>query len=144
MEFSNLLLNWKAAVAVQFVLTWIAIYFVFMRPRRAQTAPSRTDARYGIRFYSDFKGWLQVDGKKCGIRGVDLNKSGALVSTAKPMTPGARVFLYIESQKLMGWAEVRHCTKRGWLSYHVGLEFRGSLMRTLNDDWEFSSVQGQA
>jgi len=112
MEFSNLLLNWKAAVAVQFVLTWIAIYFVFMRPRRAKAA-QRSDARYGIRFHSRFKGWLQVDGKKFGMRGVDMNKSGALVSTAKPMTPGERVFLYIESQKLMGWAEVRHCTKRG-------------------------------
>ena len=51
MEFSNLLFNWKAAVAVQFVLTWIAIYFMFMRPRKAKSAP-RNDARYGVRFQS--------------------------------------------------------------------------------------------
>src|SRR5690349_13787212 len=102
MEIGNLLLNWKAAVAAQFILTWMAIYFVFMRPRKkAAQQQQRADARYGIRFQSSFKGWLQVDGKKCGIRGVDLNKSGALVSASRPMAPGARVFLYIESQKLM-------------------------------------------
>jgi hypothetical protein len=43
----------------------------------------------------------------------------------------------------MGWAEVRHCRPRGTFGYRVGLEFRGSLMRTREGSWEFASVAQQ-
>ena len=142
MQITDLIFGWQSAVAAEFILTWAAIYYFFMRPRRR--AAQRQDARFGIRFSSQFKGWLKWDGKQCNVRGIDLSKSGALVSSSVALRPGSRVFLYIESRKLMGWAEVRHCAKRGWFGYQIGLEFRGSLMRTINGDWDFATVPGQA
>ena len=137
-RLTELLFGWQGAVAAEFILTWVAIYFVFMRPRR--TGAPHADSRYHNRFRAKFKGWLKCDGKTLGIRGVDLNKSGALVTLGKPVAPGTGVFLFIDSEKLMGWAEVRHCTRRRIFGYHVGLEFRGSLMRAMEGNWQFTSI----
>lgn len=118
----------------------MAIYFVFMRPRR--TGARRADSRYYNRYHSGFRGWLKCNGKTHGIRGVDLNKSGARVTVGVPLAPGSTVFLYIQSQKLMGWAEVRHCTSRRMFGYRIGLEFRGSLIPATEGTWQFTSVRG--
>jgi hypothetical protein len=134
------LFGWQGAVAAEFILTWVAIYFIFMRPRKG--APPGTDSRYDHRYRSRFKGWLKCNGKNHRIRLVDLNKSGALVTVGVPLAPGSPVFVFIESQKLMGWAEVRHCGRRGMLGYHIGLEFRGSLMRAMGGTWQFASMRG--
>ena len=72
------LFGWQGAVAAEFILTWVAIYFIFMRPRKS--APPGTDSRYDHRYRSRFKGWLKCNGKNHRIRLVDLNKSGALVT----------------------------------------------------------------
>ena len=132
--------GWQGAVAAEFILTWVAIYFIFMRPRR--TGAPRVDSRYHNRFRSRFKGWLKCNGKSHRIRLVDLNKSGARVTSGVPLAPGSAVFLYIASQELIGWAEVRHCGRRGMFGYHIGLEFRGSLMRAMEGTWEFASIHG--
>ena len=139
MGLTELVFGWQGAVAAEFILTWVAIYFFFMRPRR--NGASRNDSRHCSRYLSKFKGWLKCNGKRHRIRGVDLNKSGALVNLGVPLAPGSRVFLYIESQGLMGWAEVRHCAPRRTFGYHIGLEFRGSLMPALDGNWQFSSVR---
>src|SRR5258708_2473198 len=131
---TELLFTWQGAVALEFLVTWAAIYFFFMRRRRA--GPPGKNSRYYNRYSSRFRGWLKVSGKKLKIRGVDLNNLGALVTSSVPLEPGSRVFLYIQSEKLMGWAEVRHCRPRGAFGYRVGLEFRGTLMRTREGNWE--------
>ncbi|MBZ5622533.1 MAG: hypothetical protein LAQ69_27935 [Acidobacteriia bacterium] len=135
MELTRLLFGWQGAVIGEFILTWVTIYFIFMRPRR--TGAKRTDSRYYNRYHTRFKGWLGCNGKKREIRGVDLNNAGALITSGVPLAPGDGVFLYIESERLMGWAEVRHCVRRGMFGYHVGLKFRGSLMRATEGDWRF-------
>jgi hypothetical protein len=140
MGLTELLFGWQGAVVAEFILTWVAIYLMFMRPRRARA--TRADSRYHKRYYSRFKGWLKCNGKRHEIRGVDLNKSGAKVTTDVPLAPGSGVFVYIASERLMGWAEVRHCARRRMSGYHIGLEFRGSLMcaSAMEGDWQFSNV----
>ena len=113
MRLTDLIFNWQGAVLAVFLLTWLAIYFLLMRPRRAKTP--RTDSRYYNRYPTRFKGWLVFNGQKRAIRGVDLNTSGALITSRVPLAPGDSVFLYIASARLMGWAEVRHCGRRRML-----------------------------
>jgi len=136
------LFGWQGAVAAEFILTWVAIYFIFMRPRKP--APPATDSRFDHRYRSRFKGWLKCNGRNHRIRLVDLNQSGALVILGVPLAPGSAVFVYIESQRLMGWAEVRHCGRRGMFGYYIGLEFRGSLMRAMGGTWQLASMHGGA
>lgn len=138
MGLTEMVFGWQGAVAAEFLLTWVAIYFMFMRPRKNRVG--RSDSRYHLRFHSRFKGWLKVNGEKNDVRGIDLNTAGALITSSVPLTPGSRVFLYIESERLMGWAQVRHCTRRRMFGYHVGLEFRGCLLPAMQGNWEFSSV----
>jgi hypothetical protein len=135
MRLTELIFGWQGAVVAEFILTWVVIYFVLMRPRR--TRAPRADSRYYNRFDSRFKGWLAFNGKRLGIRGIDLNNSGALISSRVPLAPGDSVFLYIESARLMGWAEVRHCVRGRLLGYKVGVEFRGQLMRATEGNWQF-------
>ena len=137
---TELLLSWRGAVLAQFILTWLAIYFMFMRPRESNTR--RANFRSEDRFHSQFKGWVRTGGKRHAIRGVDLNGSGALVISRVEMPAGSLVFLCLESEGLMGWAAVRHSVRRGMFAYQAGLEFRGALMRAPEGDWQFTSVGG--
>ena len=134
----ELIFSWQGAVAAQFILIWLVIYFIFMRPRRARAL--RADSRFYSRYESRSKGWLIIDGKKSGIRVSNLNNSGALIVSRVPLAPGDRVFLHLGSARLMGWAEVRHCIQRRIFGYNSGVEFRGSLMRATEGVWQFSSV----
>lgn len=134
MRLMEFVFGWQGAVLAGFILTWLAIYLILMRPRRAG-AP-RADSRYYNRYRSKFRGWLVINGKKLGIRGVDLNNSGALVKAPVPLAPGDKVFVYIESARLMGSAQVRHCAPHRISGYHVGVEFRGSLIRAMEGVWE--------
>lgn len=139
MRLTELIFGWQGAVLAEFILTWLVIYFALMRPRR--TKPARVDSRYYNRYRSRFKGWLSFNGKRLGIRGVDLNNSGALITSRIPLAPGDSVFLYLESARLMGWAEVRHCARARIFGYKIGVEFRGSLMRATESSWQFHQCQ---
>jgi hypothetical protein len=136
MELKELIFGWQGAVAAEFILTWLVIYLIFMRPRKSGE-PRGADSRFYNRYQSKFRGWLLVNGKKRGIRGIDLNNSGALIASREPLAPGDRVFLYLASERLMGWAEVRRCVPRRIFGYNVGVEFRGSLMRATERGWQF-------
>jgi hypothetical protein len=136
MRLTELIFCWQGAVIAEFILTWLVIYLIFMRPRR--TRAPRADSRFYNRYRSRFKGWLVVNGKRSKIRGIDLNNSGALITSRVPLTPGDDVFLYIASARLMGWAEVRHCARGRVFGYNVGVRFRGSLMRAAEGGWQFS------
>jgi hypothetical protein len=135
MRLTELIFTWQGAVIAEFLLTWLVIYFMLMRPRR--TRAPRTDSRFYNRYQSRFKGWLLINGKRRAIRGVDLNNSGALITSGVPLAPGDSVFLYLASARLMGWAEVRHCARRRIFGYNVGVEFRGPLMRATEGAWQF-------
>ena len=135
MELKELIFSWQGAVVAEFILTWLVIYFILMRPRKARAA--RADSRFYNRYRSRFKGWLLFNGEKRAIRGVDLNNSGALITSRVPLAPGVSVFLYLASARLMGWAEVRHCVPRRISGYNVGVEFRGPLMRATEGAWQF-------
>jgi hypothetical protein len=140
MGLIELTFGWQGAVIAEFLLTWVAIYFIFMRPRRTR-ARKRGDSRFYNRYRSRFKGWLVVNGEKRKIRGVDLNNSGALIASRVPLAPGDDVFLYIASARLMGWAEVRHCARGRVFGYNVGVAFRGSLMRATEGAWQFNQYR---
>jgi hypothetical protein len=135
MGLTELIFGWQGAVIAGFILTWLVIYFLLMRPRK--TKAPRADSRYYNRYQSRFKGWLLFNGKRSRVRGVDLNNSGALITSRVPLAPGDSVFLYLASARLMGWAEVRHSVPRRIFGYNVGVEFRGPLMRATEGAWQF-------
>jgi hypothetical protein len=84
---------------------------------------------------------MLLNGKRRAIRGVDLNNSGALITSPVPLAPGDGVFLFIASERLMGWADVRHCVSRRIFGYNVGVEFRGPLMRATEGAWQFQQYR---
>ena len=75
--------------------------------------------------------WQDAEGRKKHVesRGVNMSSVGALVLSPEPVAVGAAVSLNSKELQLMGNATVRHCTPRK-SQFLVGLEFRGSLVRT--------------
>ena len=141
MDVTSITSNWQViAAAAAFGLIWLGVFVVVMRRSISAPARRRVDLRFYNRYRSRFKGWLDLSGQKRGIRGIDLNNSGALVTSKAPAPPGSVVFLYIKSHGLMGWGKVKHCSRSG-LKYRIGLEFRGSLLRAREGDWNFSTVR---
>ena len=139
MDLTRIAIGWpEAAGAVAFILICSG---VFAALRRSIARNARVESRSDSRYESKFKGSLDVDGRKVNIRGVDLNESGALISSSVAIASGSRVFIQITSHGLMGWAHVRHCTRYGVFSYRLGLEFRGSLMRSRDGNWQFASIR---
>jgi hypothetical protein len=63
-------------------------------------------------------------------RGLNMSSAGALVRTPKPIPVGSPVYMESKQLRLMANAVVRHCTERK-SKFFVGLEFRGSLIRSL-------------
>jgi hypothetical protein len=55
--------------------------------------------------------------------------AGALVLSPEPIAVGSAVSINSKELQLMGNATVRHCTARK-SQFLVGLEFRGSLVRS--------------
>lgn len=138
-DLMEMTLGWQEiAGAAAFALIWLGIFAVL---KSAKAAPSKAESRFYNRYQSDFKGWLDASGQKRGIRGIDMNGSGAAVIANAPVPPNSDVFLYINSKGLMGWAKVKHCTKGGWFRYRIGLEFRGSLMPAKEGNWRCAYVE---
>lgn len=76
-----------------------------------------------------------------GARGLDLHNSGALILATRPLAPESMVFVHLKSFGLMGFAKVRHCTKRGVNRYAIGVEFPKPLMRDEIGTWEFHRIR---
>jgi hypothetical protein len=62
-------------------------------------------------------------------QGKDMSSVGALVVSPAPIFVGAVVSIQCKELQLMGNATVRHCTEQK-SKFCIGVEFRGSLMRT--------------
>ena len=63
-------------------------------------------------------------------RGLNMSSAGALVRVPEPIPVGSPVYMESKRMRLMANAVVRHCTERK-SKFFIGLEFRGSLTRSL-------------
>lgn len=75
--------------------------------------------------WQDDRGWQ----KQTQSRGVNMSSAGAAVMSPEPIAVGSTVYLNSKELQLMGAATVRHCTEKR-SKFLIGLEFRGSLVRT--------------
>jgi len=99
-----------------------------------------SERRAYTRMKVQFKGSVDFEGQRLRVRGIDLHRAGARLSSDRRLPLGARVFFYAKSHGLMGWAIVRWCSW-GQSNYQVGLEFRHPLMRAEAGSWQFCSVE---
>ncbi len=75
--------------------------------------------------WQDRRGWQ----KQTQSRGVNMSSAGAAVLSPEPIAVGSTIYLNSKELLLMGAATVRHCTEKS-SKFLIGLEFRGSLVRT--------------
>jgi hypothetical protein len=69
-------------------------------------------------------------GKKlANCKGVNMSNAGAMVISPEPVPIGEPVYIHFKELQLIGNAQVRHCTRKK-SKYMLGLEFRGSLVRS--------------
>ena len=67
--------------------------------------------------------------RQAEARGMNMSSAGALVRTPEPIPVGSPVYMESKQMRLMANAVVRHCTERK-SRFFIGLEFRGSLVRS--------------
>src|SRR5438128_5858330 len=88
----------------------------------------KTDDRRHLRLPSDFHGTLAGPFGNLNVSGVDVNRYGAGVQSPESLPLGSLVFFRITELGLMGFAHVRHCSRRRD-GYFLGLQFRDGLAR---------------
>lgn len=141
MEMMHLASYWpQIAASGAFVLICAAVCCVSTPMWRSDAGRVPAERRFYRRMRRGFKGSLDFNGRRVRARGINLDRSGALVKSRVAAQPGSPVFLYLESERLMGWATVRHCSRKGLLGYRVGMQFRGSLIRAEAGNWEFQCL----
>ena len=96
----------------------------FRRPRIEP--PGRLYCRSHERFPGKYDGMLFGPTGTMQLRGLDLGALGAGVRTWFRIDLGTIVFVQLTTQKLMGFAFIKHCTPRGF-GFHLGLQFRNPL-----------------
>ena len=76
--------------------------------------------------------WQDPQGqtKYAEARGLNMSSAGALVRAPEPIPVGSPVYMESKQMRLMANGVVRHCTERK-SKFFIGLEFRGSLIRSL-------------
>jgi len=75
--------------------------------------------------WQDRQGWQ----KQTQSRGLNMSIAGAALLSPEPLAVGTPVYMNSKELQLMCAATVRHCTEKG-SKFIIGLEFRGSLVRT--------------
>jgi hypothetical protein len=106
----------------------------------------QSDGRNHMRIPAEFKASLNGVFGTVYVTGVDATRDGAGVRAMEPLAIGTLVFLKISTLGLMGFAHVRHCSKRG-SGYLLGLKFREALARDRDDagaDWERRRLRREA
>ena len=127
-----------AASLIKSFLGWPALDEAGEKNHSTEAAPARprtVDTRFHRRFpvnYSFRFLWQEKGqhGQSLVVRGKNMSESGLLVKSIRPFERGTIVVVHCPELKLMTSASVRHC-RRAIFNYHVGLEFRQPLMRTL-------------
>jgi hypothetical protein len=106
----------------------------------------QADVRNHVRIPAEFEASLNGPFGTVFVTGVDATRDGAGVQSMEPLAIGTLVFLKISTLGLMGFAHVRHCSKRGD-GYLLGLKFREPLMRDrdyIEADWSRQRVRREA
>jgi len=106
----------------------------------------QSDGRDHVRIPAEFEASLSGSFGSLYVSGVDATRDGAGVQAMEPLAIGTLVFLKISTLGLMGFAHVRHCSKRG-SGYLLGLKFREPLTRDrdyLDEDWSRQRVRRAA
>jgi hypothetical protein len=88
----------------------------------------KTDGRRHLRLPAEFSAIMSGSFGMLPVIGVDANRGGAGVQSTEALPLGSLVFLRITSLGLMGFAHVRHCSRRAD-GYLLGLQFRDALSR---------------
>jgi hypothetical protein len=107
---------------------------------REERDPAVAERRGYTRLRVRFPAFLELDGLRFQVQGIDLHRGGAGVTSESPMPAGALVFFCGKPFGLVGWAIVRWCIPHGASRYRIGLEFRSPLMRAPAGRWHFSCV----
>jgi hypothetical protein len=69
------------------------------------------------------------------VRGIDLNKTGLGILSRQPAPVGNLVFVRLPDCGRIGFAFVRHCTRKAAALYHIGLQFREPIRRDSSTDF---------
>jgi hypothetical protein len=139
MAQTNTVANGRASRA--FSILKRGLWAVTGRRRPANRPPGQPDRRVNHRLRVHFEAKISSDSGWMRVRGVNLHTEGALLIASQPFSPQSVVFVRLKSFELMGFAEVRHCTKRGAWSYAIGVNFPTPLMREQAGPWQFHQVQ---
>lgn len=105
----------------------------------------QTDGRRHVRLPAEFTATIAGPFGTIRVTGIDAHRHGAGVQATEPLPLGTLTFLRITDLKLVGFAHVRHCSKRGD-GYLLGLQFRDGLSRERDEaeaNWDYRRV-GQA
>lgn len=109
--------------------------------RRPWNLPwGQPDRRVGHRLKVHFDARISGESGWMRVRGVNLHPEGALVIAGEPSTPQSVVFVRLKSFGLIGFAQVRHCTRLGPWSYAIGVQFPAPLMQEQAGPWQFHQV----
>src|SRR5262249_32851101 len=110
--------------------------------RRESNSISRTeDTRCYERLKTSFNGTICGPNGMIEMSGVDMHHYGAGIRCRHQLEVGSVVFVHFKSLKLMGFAFVRHCTKRRFSRYFIGLEFRSPLLPEERGRWHFQHIR---
>jgi PilZ domain len=92
------------------------------------------------RVKSSFKAELTVDGRAFKAQGTDRHPHGARVVTEIEIVPGKQILIHLVQKRVVGFAYVRYCSRRGDGTFAIGLEFSGELMPKEPGPWNYTRV----
>jgi|SRR5579862_1658762 len=107
---------------------------------REEQDPAVAERRGYTRLKVRFAAFLEMEGQRLQVQGIDLHRGGAGITSESPLPEGALAFFCGKPFGLVGWAMIRWCIPHGVARYRVGLEFRSPLMRAPAGRWQFSCV----
>ena len=93
------------------------------------------------RMKMSFDAELSVHGRSLAVDGVDLHEYGARVVCHTGIAPGTQVLINLLTKRVVGFAHVRHCTRRGNGTFGIGLQFPAELMPKQPGPWTFTRVE---
>jgi hypothetical protein len=114
--------------SMAFSLLKRGLWAVAGRSRREGRALGQPERRLNHGLKGHFKAKIYDQSGWMRVRGVNMHAEGALVMASKPLAPQSPVFVHLKSLGLMGFGQVRHCTRRGPWRYAIGVGFPAPLM----------------
>jgi hypothetical protein len=97
------------------------------------------ERRNGPRLRRAFAAEIQDPDGLVPATGVDFHDQGVMLVSKRAWATGAILFLDLKSFRMMGFAEVRHCTSHKG-NYAIGLQFCSPLMQREVGTWRIERV----